>query len=1165
MTTLISAFRGGKRRSIWTFIFLSFVLFSAFPSYAPAQELYARIKGVVTDATGAPVPEAQVKATNSQTGVSSTVPSAADGSFQFLQLPVGTYNVSVTKSGFTSFAENGILLVLNQVYSLPVTLQVGQVSQSVEVQASPAQVETTTTQLGTVIEARKIVDLPLNGRNWTTLQQLVPGVVAASDTNRFNFATNGSQSQQNSFLLNGVDNIDLPLNEPSIIPSPDAIAEFNLIDSTINPEYGRNSGAILNAIIKSGTNDFHGSAFEFYRDTFLNGRNLFQQSAPVFHQNQFGGTLGGPVWKNHTFFFVSYQGTRFRQPESGVSQQTTVFNGSERNGLFPDIAASSGTSPFRLTGENGVSYPAGTPYSTIFPTGHIPTADFNSISSNLLSKYVPLPNAPGNQYSFNPLTAGTQDQGIARIDHTFNPQNAVWGALTIEHTPNTQTLPFNIFNTGSTLPGFGQINTEDFKQATADWTHTFNASTLNEFRIAYLRFNYNSVAPQNPALPSTFGFTGINPQGASVAGAPVVAITGFFDLGFSANGPQPRIDETYEITDSFSKVVANHTLKIGFDGKRYNVDNPFYGNNNGTFTFGGNGQYSTGNPGADFLLGIPDSYSQGSGGWIVARSYEYYSYVQDSWRVRPNLTLNYGAGYQIDTPLVNQHFNGLDVNCFRPGQQSSVFPTAPQGLLFPGDQGCSSSGYYNHYDHVGPRFGFAYSPGSSADKKFVIRGGFGIYFNRSEEELTLQNLGAVPFALTSTGIGDALGSPSFANPFTDIATGQSIPNKFPFVPAKKGSNVDFSNFEPLSINVVNPDFTSPYAMNFNFNVQHELPGAMILQVGYVGALGRHLELTYEGNPISPAGAAACAADPACVTDKLFQHRDYPSHAQFAPGDIFGSIGTQATLGVSSYNSLQVSLNKHLNHGLTFLAAYTWSHSIDDTSSYETSSNGIRGLNPYNFALNKGDSSYDARQRFVISYDYAVPRVSRFWNNSVTRTVLDGWHLAGITTLQTGFPILMADSEFRSLTCDTFNYGYGCWDAPNLVSSPTSLDPRTSSEVNSTKGAQSTAKPYYWFNPNDFSREAIGVLGNEGRNNFHGPGINNTDLVLSKRMYLDSESKRFIELRLEGYNVFNHTQFSPISTAAGGSGVNGDLNSSNFGRVLAAASGRTIQLGAKFYF
>jgi len=886
---------------------------------------------------------------------------------------------------------------------------------------------------------------------------------------------------------------------------------------------------------------------------------LYEQTKPVFHQNQFGGTLGGPVWKDHTFFFVSYQGTRFRQPQSGQGQ-TSVFTPSQRTGLFPDIASSTAPSPIPLIGSSGAVYAAGTPYSQIFPTGQIPVGDFNPISQKLLA-YVPVPNSPGGIYSFNPINAGSQDQGIIRLDHTFNQSNSIWFTAFFQDSPTTDTLPF----TGSTLPGFGDANILAGKQFSFDYTHTFSSTTVNEFRLGYLRSNDDYVEPQSSVSPSTLGFQGIVPQNQAAQGIPYLSVLGLFDLGFSTNGPQPRIDETYELTESLSKVAGRHTMKFGFDGKRYNVNNPFYGNNNGNYKFNASGPYSTGDAGADFLLGIPSSYQQGSGGYIDARTYEYYFYAQDSWKVSQNLTVNYGTGYQIDTPMVNQHFQKEALNCFRPGQQSTIFPTAPQGLLFPGDTGCSASGYYPHYDHFGPRFGFAYSP----DQKLSVRGGFGIYFNRSEEELSLQNLGAVPFSITSHGAGGSgaqNASPSFANPYVDIATRQTVANPFPFTPAAKGSNVNFSPYFPLVINVINPNFTAPYAMNFNFNVQRQLPLNMIFQVGYVGAQGRHLELTYEGNPISPQGTAACLALPACVQDRSTQHTSYPSNALYAPGNIFASVGTQATVGVSSYSSMQASLSKRLSHGLSFQANYTWSHSIDDTSGFENSGFSSRAQNPYNFALSRGDSAFDARQRFVVNYDYEVPHLSRFWPNAIARTALDGWHVAGITTLQSGFPINIADTAYRSLQCDSYSY-YGCWDTANYTSPSQTLNPRASSLTNSTKPNSATPNNFYYFNPNTFALEPIGTLGNSGRNSFHGPGLNNTDLTLSKRIYIDKAEKQSVELRVEGYNIFNHTQFQTqaTTTAFAGAGVNGDINSSNFGRVLSALPGRTVQLGAKFYF
>ncbi len=765
---------------------------------------------------------------------------------------------------------------------------------------------------------------------------------------------------------------------------------------------------------------------------------------------------------------------------------------------------------------------------------------------------------PGGLFGYNPVQTENQQQGVARLDNTITTKDTIWGSLFLQHDPLIHSLPF----LGSTLPGFGEQDTSFTSQFVAAWNHTFNATTLNEVRLSYLRFNYNNTAPLSPALPFSYGFTGINPQFPGTASMPYVQVTGYFNLGFSPYGPQPVISNTYQLDDNFSKVHGNHTFKFGFDGRRYQVYNSYDAQNNGEFLYGGSGQYSTGDPGADFLLGFPDTYIQGSGGIQDFRTYEIYMYAQDSWKVRRNLTLNYGAGYQIDTPLENQHFNKLDNNCFIPGEQSTVFPTAPLGLTFPGDQGCTLSGYHAHYDHIGPRFGIAYTPGNG--KKTVIRGGFGIYFNRTEEELGLQQLSAAPFSITNFGVGNIGGSPSFANPFRDVSTGQLATNPFPFIPATKGQAVDFSAFYPLDMNISNPNSTSPYAMNFNLNVQRELPGSMLLQVGYVGAQGRHLEIVYEGNPISPAGQAECAADPACIADRANQHVDYPTHALYAPGNIFASVGTQGTFGVSSYNSLQITLTKRLSHGLSFLAAYTWSHSIDDTSGYEGSGAApgyLRAADPYDFASYRGDSIFDARQRFVFSYDWLIPSASKRWNNVFAREILDGWKLAGITTLQSGFPVTVGDGlGFQSLSCDQYVY-YACWDTPNAVGTPTTYNVRNSTLVNTASNpANTTAKNDYYFNPNAFAVEAFGTLGNEGRNNFHGPGINNTDLSLIKDVKLLKESQK-LELRMDTFNTFNHTQFRYSSSILSFS----DINSGNFGRALSAAPGRVVQLAVKLYF
>jgi len=1138
---------------------------------AHADNVYASIRGIVTDPSGASVPNVTVTATNTDTGIVTRTTSGADGIFVFPQLQIGNYRVTATGQGFKTFQTSPFLLTVNQVYNLPIKFELGAASETVEVSANSVQVDTTNIQLQTLVDEKKIVDLPLINRNWTALEQLTPGVVAASD--RFgSYSANGSQSNQSSYLINGVDSNDLPLNTAVIIPSVDALQEFNIITNTINPEYGRNSGAVVNAVIKSGTNQFHGGAFDFYRDTFLNTSNWLTHKTPQFHQNIFGGTIGGPIWKNHTFAFFSFQGIKNRQPQSGANSLSTVFSNAQRGGAFPDVATSTGTSPFSLTGDDGKVYPAGTPYSTIFSAGSIPTGDFDKVASALMAKYIPVPNSGDNQFTFNPTEKGSGNyQEIVRVDHTFNQSDAIWATAFLQTNPTIDPLPLP---GGSSLPGFGEVAQRHYKQFIVDWTHSFNSSTLNEFRIGYTRFNFVATQPQNVVQPSTLGFN-IVPQLASGASVPEMNINGAygFAIGFTTNGPQPRKDQTRELTDNFSKVIGRHAIKAGFDFRRFDVWNPFSGNNNGDFNYNGKGGFSTGDAGADFLLGIPDSFSQGSGGLIIGRAYEYYSYVQDQWKVRPNLTVTLGTGWQVDTPLHNQQFGGKDVTCFRPGQQSTVFPNAPQDMLYPGDRGCDNTGGLKvPLTHFGPRVGFAWAPDrlGGGTGKFSIRGGWGFYYNRSEEEGILQNLSTPPFSITTHGIQDSQPtfSPGFANPFADVAGRGTQANPFPFVPPSGATapGSDWSNFFPMSLNVFSPNYTTPEAMNFNLTVQKEFAGNTVFSLGYVGALGRHLVRTIEGNPITLAGQQACLADTDPVTgcapstnngNFLFQHLLYPTHSVY-DGSIFGSVGTQSTDGTSSYHALQASINKGFSHGLGVLANFTWSHAIDNGSGFEDSGFQTRAVNPYpQYArLNKGDSSYDARKRFVAGFTYQAPGLH---GHDALNMLVGGWQLSGITTFQSGFPVNISDSGFTSATCDVFEY-YDCWDSPIQTAPLQTGDPRTNSF--------GRVKHVLFNGPATFA-PANPVLGGPAlfgvaRNSFHGPGLNNWDMALEKHIYFrPGHESQYLQLRLEAYNLFNHTQF--CNTAGPFPCINNDVQSGSFGQVRTVNPSRLVQIAAKIYF
>ncbi len=1218
-----------QRNFLWLVMvaaFLMAVLATVQP--ALADNVYASIRGVVTDPSGAAVPNVTLVAANTDTGIETKATSGLDGVYVFPQLQIGNYKVTAKAPSFKTFQTSSFLLTVNEVYNLPVRFELGSASETVEVSASTIQVETTNIQLETLVDDKKIVDLPLINRNWTSLEQLTPGVVAASD--RFGtYSANGSQSNQSSYLINGIDSNDLPLNSTAFIPSPDALQEFNIITNTINPEYGRNSGAIVNTILKSGTNEFHGDAFEFYRDTFLNTANWLTHTAPQFHQNDFGGTIGGPIWKNHTFAFFSFEGEKNRRPQAGANSLATVFSNAQRGGNFSGGAGFNGVlttdptsglvtavanpnvSPLPFTGDTaspcpGSICPAGTPYGLtydaatcvgqlptaagcapikngLFSTQMVPTSNFDSVANTILTKYIPGPNSGTNQFTFNPTETGTGSyQYIARIDHTFNASNSIWGTMFLQTNPTFDPIPLPLGAPDSTFPGLGEVAQRHYKQFIAAWNHTFNSSTLNEFRVGYTRFNFVADQPAAPIAPSSVGFN-INSQITSGESLPLMNILGAyqFQVGFTSNGPQPRKDQTRELTDNFSKVIGKHAIKAGFDFRRFDVWNPFAGNNNGTFSYNAKGGFSTRDAGADFLLGIPDNFSQGSGGLIIGRAYEYYSYIQDQWKVKSNLTVTLGTGWQIDSPLHSQQFGGKDVTCFRPGQQSTAFPNAPAGMLYPGDHGCDNTGGQKvPYTHFGPRVGFAWAPEagrlSGGSGRLSIRGGWGFYYNRAEEEGILQNLGTPPFSITSHGIQDqgANFSPGFANPYGDVAGRTAAEtNPFPFVPptGSAAPAADWSAFEPLSLNVYSPNFTTPEAMNYNLTVQRQFASNTVFSIGYVGALGRHLFRPIEGNPITLAGQQACLAslDPVngCAPSTgngnfLFQHQLFPTNSVY-PGNVFGSVGTQSTDGNSTYNALQIGVNKGFSHGFGMLANFTWSHAIDNGSGFEDSGFQVRAVNPYpQFAsLNKGDSSYDARKRFVAGFTYQTPSLH---GNQALNMVAGGWELTGITTFQTGFPVNISDSGFTSATCDVFVY-YDCWDSPVQIASLKTGDPRTNSYVN---GAGRTVSHVLFNGPATYA-PATPVLGGPalfgvGRNGFHGPGLNNWDIAIEKNIYLrPGHESQYLQLRLEGFNVFNHTQF--CATAGPFPCINNDVESGSFGQVRTVNPSRLVQLGAKFYF
>lgn len=1177
------------RSAVLAQILLTLAGFLAFvgPEPARSQVTIAAIHGTVSDPSGAVIADAHITALNTSTGISTQTTSDKSGYFIFPSLQVGgPYTVTVGAQGFVDFVANGLTLNVNDNREVTATLKVGGTAQTVEVTASALQVETSNTQLQQIITSSQLESIPLEGRDAGGLQKFEAGVVESSD--RFGtYSSNGNQTAQNDFILDGTDINDGALQDEGIEVNPDALQEENIVTSTMNPEFSRNSGAIINQVIKAGTNSIHGSGFEFYRDTFMNNSNYFSQTRPVFHQNVYGGTLGGPAFKNKLFFFTAFQGLRNRTAKSEAPSTFTGTKGSNPTGqfagnftsdtnYFTGAANSAGLTSNPLPFSIG-SCPAGEAWNACFSSGtvSIPSSEWNSIASTLVTKYVPQSNRQGDLYDFNALNTRASDQGIIRADYTPSAKDAIWASSVFQSSPSTNALSFG----GGSFPGFGQHASEHLKIFNASYTHTFSPNKLNELHGGYYRLNYPSVIPSPVQSPSSLGFS-INPQ-LPLSGIPYIGVGNDFVLGNSYEGPQPRTDTNLTYADNFTWIHGNHSLKLGVSYEQFRVHNPFGYLNNGYYSYNGAGEYSSGDPIIDFAMGIPDSYYQTNDGFIDAFSSETFAYFQDNWKVSPDLTFNFGTAWDVEQPTQNKQYDGLGIVCFAVSSAGSkVYPAGPPGLTFKGDPGCNEAGGPTaHWDRFGPRVGFAWSPsagpsaliGAAGAHSFSIRAGVGIYYNRDQEEQSLQNLLDPPALLYDFGATDFGGSPGFANPFADVAGNGSEPNPFPYNTPKPGGTVNWAGdgYYELTLNAFASNYIPPYTYNFNVNIQRQLGSHYLAQVGYVGSTSHRLATWFEGDPITPAGHAACLASPSCKGLPNYTHLLFPQYAAqpaLVPGTPYPwylSVGEQNSEGASNYNSLQASLIKAMDHGLQFSLAYTYSHALDDGSGYESTTGGTSDAGYGNYGrarndvpgyeyLNYGSSDFDARQRLAATYVYSIPSAGFLNRNLILREGLAGWGLSGVTAFQTGFPLSISTGVNRSLWCDGYSK-FACADVPNT----SSFKIKTMNPRNSTN---------QYFDSSPFSLEPIGTFGNTTRNFFHGPGFDYTNLSLTKNFLFSADNSRYMQLRLEAFNVFNHANF-----AAPG----GVFASPTFGQVTSVISsaegngdpspGRAIQIAGKVYF
>lgn len=1143
------------------------------------------ISGIVEDPKGAVIPGATVTAVNTETGVKSTTTTDASGFYSFPELPLGNYEVIIGQTGFKQYEQTGLVINVDTALRVDATLPVGEVTQAVTVSSTAVHVETTSTQLGQVITGSQMTTVPLNGRSYTDLLALQPGVApqasgeyvtytnsgspVSGDLSGGGLSINGQRETANGFTVNGADVNEGVYQYTSIIPNLDSIAEFRILTGNFDAEYGNYGGGQIMVVTKSGTNEFKGELFEFLRNDDFDARNYFSPTRGSFKQNQFGGTAGGAVRRDKAFFFADYQGTRNVVGQN--SGDILVPSQAERGGDFSAEANSFYTvqngqiTPYTVGGtfwantlfqELGYPVTANEPYympgctsasQCVFPNAVIPRSAFSSPAQHLL-QYIPLPNA-GPYFSTSAYNETLRDdKGGARFD-----ENTRWGMLSAYYMLDD----FNLVSpyATSSLPGFSSQNAGRAQLVELGDTKTFGSSTLNDFHISYMRNAILQNAPiSGQGLGPTFsslgfveGFNtlGLGPVASNYEGVPPIGLNEF---SFGTSSAVTRqIDNLYQVEDGYSKVIGTHSLKFG-GGFHYDQSGLLWPNltSDGDFGFSGT---ETGSDFADFLIGAPSYFAQGAPNGFPNRAHYLGLYGQDSWRARPNLTFNYGLRWDV---IQFWYSPKNEVDAMIPGEQSIVFPGAPTGLVFPGDPGVPRTIAPTGYHNFAPRLGLAYSPSISSGTlgkitggpgKSSIRLGYGIFYTQIED-LNLQVETDYPFGLYYV----APVPPLFATPYVDRATGKSEGQRFPvaFPPPPSRShpdnNVNWAQFEPISSNpVIYGGDRIPYTEEYSLSVQRQFGSNTLLTLTYAGAEGHRLIVSLESNPGIPALCLSVSQPsevmPGRPTCGPFGENGvyYPvtggvinsTRAPFGP--LFGANDYYTTIGNSNYNALESTLS-HRSGRTDFLLGYTYSKSIDNGSGI------VDHLYPFNHNATRGLSAFDITNNFVGSYSYILP----FDKLCGQCSIAQGWQLSGITRFASGFPVTMNEQDDHSLLGTGAAGIGGDVDVPNFT--PGNL------EFNNPRKGD----PY--FNTSLFSPEQIGQFGNSKPRFFHGPGENNFDMALLKTFRLP-ESKS-LEFRAEFFNVFNHTQFSLPS---------GNINSGTFGFVTQAQAARIGQLGLKLSF
>jgi len=1129
-----------------------------------AQDATGRIIGIVTDPTGAVVPRAKVTVTNVATGAKSETTSGEDGSYQVLLLPIGAYTVAAEAQGFRRIVTGNQQLEINQSLKVDLKLEVGATTETVQVEANASGVETVNSTLGASVTTSQIVKAPLNGRNVMDLATLLPGVipgVAGTSTTAggTSFSIAGARTDSITFILDGGVNNNLLNNATVLNPNPDAVEEFRILTSNYTPEYGRNAGGIISVVTRSGSNDFHGSAYDYVRNKVFNANSFFNNELGLpkdtLKRNQFGATVGGPVLlpkfngRNRLFFFVSYQGQRLSQLQNTGKNQ--VFTPAELNGDFSHSnAAQNGPDPnvVKFLQQNSFFQPN----PALAAQGIIAPTKINSISQNYIKAGLLATSPTGFLVGQGSFT-DSRDELTEKVDLVITQNDRL--TVTLGSSRNPQLQPFN---TAAYTPGFPDNYFVNHYYGSANYTKAFSPNIINEFRFTAQR-NQGLQAVPATKLPTPSAL-GIGLTSDDPTGPPILGFLGSnTTAGFSPQGPTALIDNTYIWSDTFTWTKGRHGIKTGLSYTPYQNNTVYDFYVNGEFYFYGNqgGSFST-NDRADFLMGLPDELLQFPRAPSNIRTHNIAWFLQDEWKVRKNLTLTLGMRYEYSSPKIDTQGRSFSLGY---GQQSTRFPNAPVGLLFPGDPQAPAGANFPDKNDWAPRFGFAWDPKS--DGKMSIRGGFGVFYDILKGEDNLQFNGQAPFF----GFADLFFDPLSANPTKEsnymsqpfVATGQ--PNPFPSQPPPKNLNFGDAGFLPIGgggVYFVDPHLRTPYIYQYNLDVQRQLFANTTLDVAYIGSSSHKLTGLLDANPFVLG-----------TTKRLFDTQSASSPGTFSYLDTFANVAN------ANYNSLALGLRKRMSDtkylgSVEYQFSYTYGKSMDNASGFRSRDSRVP---TYNWGLFRGPSDFDLTHVISFAATWELP-LAKAWANGPKR-LTRGWTLYPIVSYRSGSPldVLAALSRTRTKA------------GPSGVGDPELVRANLVSQINFTnietyQKASNGRTGNFYFDPAAFERASLVALynsgaaatnpalrtyGSLGRNAFRGPDRTNVNFTIGKITDLYGERTK-LEIRADFFNLFNHAEFSNPSTSIT-SGVFGQISST--GVLNSGTAGdqqpRVIQLSARFTF